>query len=58
MHFFDSVWLKYRYNVQKRIDMIPIVANEEDDSKLIGVVSRQDVLKEKLNEIFISIGKE
>jgi predicted transcriptional regulator len=47
-----------RYNVQKGIDMIPIVANEEDDSRLIGVVSRQDVLKEKLNEIFVSIGKE
>jgi predicted transcriptional regulator len=38
--------------------MIPIVANEEDDSRLIGVVSRQDILKEKLNERFVSIGRD
>ena len=43
---------------RKGIDMIPIVANEEDDSRLIGVVSRQDILKEKLNERFVSIGRD
>jgi CBS domain-containing protein len=40
---------------RKGIDMIPIVENEEDDSRLVGVVSRQDILKEKLNERFVSI---
>jgi predicted transcriptional regulator len=43
---------------RKGIDMIPIVANEEDDSRLIGVVSRHDILKEKLNERFVSIGRD
>jgi CBS domain-containing protein len=43
---------------RKGIDMIPIIANEEDDSRLIGVVSRQDILKEKLNERFVSIGRD
>jgi arabinose-5-phosphate isomerase len=42
---------------RKGIDMIPIVENEEADSRLVGVVSRQDILKEKLNEHFVSIGR-
>lgn len=43
---------------RKGIDMIPIVENEEYNSRLIGVVSRQDILKEKLNERFVSIGRK
>jgi hypothetical protein len=30
---------------------------EEEEERLIGVVSRQDILKERLNERFVSIGK-
>jgi hypothetical protein len=37
--------------------MIPIVSSEEEEGRLIGVVSRQDILKERLNERFVSIGK-
>jgi CBS domain-containing protein len=42
---------------RKGIDMIPIVSSEEEEGRLIGVVSRQDILKERLNERFVSIGK-
>jgi CBS domain-containing protein len=42
---------------RKGIDMIPIVSGEEEEGRLIGVVSRQDILKERLNERFVSIGK-
>jgi CBS domain-containing protein len=41
---------------RKRIDMLPVV--EEDDGRLIGVVSRQDILREKLNERFVTIDKK
>ncbi len=37
------------------IIMIPIV---ESDGRIIGVVSRSDLLTEKLNERFVSIGME
>lgn len=42
---------------RKGIDMIPIISGEEEEGRLIGVVSRQDILKERLNERFVSIGK-
>ena len=42
---------------RKGIDMIPIVSGEEEEGRLIGVVSRQDILKERLNERFVSIGR-
>lgn len=35
--------------------MVPVV---EDDGRLIGVVSRQDILREKLNERFVTIDKK
>ena len=35
--------------------MIPVV---ESDGRIIGVVSRSDILTEKLNERFVSIGME
>jgi CBS domain-containing protein len=41
---------------KKGIEMVPVV---EDDGRLIGVVSRSDILKEKLNEKFITkVGKK
>lgn len=40
---------------RKRIDMLPVV---ERDGRLIGVVSRQDILREKLNERFVTIDKK
>lgn len=40
---------------RKRIDMLPVV---EEDGRLIGVVSRQDVLMEKLNERFVTIDRK
>jgi CBS domain-containing protein len=40
---------------KKGIEMIPVV---EDDGRLIGVISRSDILKEKINERFVTIGRE
>jgi CBS domain-containing protein len=40
---------------RNRIDMLPVV---EDDGRLIGVVSRQDILREKLNERFVTIDRK
>ncbi|HET7285035.1 MAG TPA: CBS domain-containing protein, partial [Nitrososphaeraceae archaeon] len=40
---------------RKRIDMLPVV---EEDGRLIGVVSRQDILMEKLNERFVTIDRK
>jgi predicted transcriptional regulator len=39
----------------KRIDMLPVV---EEDHRLIGIVSRQDILREKLNEGFVTIDRK
>jgi CBS domain-containing protein len=42
--------------VKKQIELVPVV--EDDDSKkLVGVVARLDILREKLNEGFIIMGK-
>ena len=41
--------------IQKEIMMVPVV--EEDNNRLIGVLSRLDILREKFNEDFITIGK-
>jgi CBS domain-containing protein len=40
--------------IQKEIVLVPVV---ENNNKLIGVVARLDILREKLNEGFITIGK-
>lgn len=40
---------------RKRIDMLPVV---EDDGRLVGVVSRQDILREKLNERFVILDRK
>jgi CBS domain-containing protein len=37
------------------IEMIPVV-DEKKDGRLIGVVSRKDILEEKFNERFVTIG--
>ena len=41
---------------KKGIEMVPVV--EDDDGRIIGVISRSDILKEKLNERFVTIGRE
>ena len=46
--------------IQKEIMMVPVVAEKEEENnnnRLIGVVSRQDILREKFNEDFIAIGR-
>jgi predicted transcriptional regulator len=42
--------------IQKEIVLVPVVENN-NNNKLIGVVARLDILREKLNEGFITIGK-
>jgi CBS domain-containing protein len=44
-----------RIMVEKEIVLVPVV--EDNNNKLIGVVARLDILREKLNEGFITIGK-
>ena len=41
--------------IQRVIVLVPVV---DDDKKLIGVVARLDILREKLNEKFVTIGKK
>jgi CBS domain-containing protein len=43
-----------RILVEKEIVLVPVV---EDSNKLIGVVARLDILREKLNEGFITVEK-
>ena len=43
--------------IQKEIVLVPVVENDDNNNKLIGVVARLDILREKLNEGFITIGK-
>ncbi|HXS59781.1 MAG TPA: CBS domain-containing protein [Candidatus Sulfopaludibacter sp.] len=40
---------------KKGVEMIPVV-DEEKDGRLIGVVSRKDIIEEKFNERFVTIG--
>lgn len=40
---------------RKGIEMLPVV--EEDDGRLVGVISRHDILREKINERFITIDR-
>jgi CBS domain-containing protein len=44
-----------RILVEKEIVLVPVV--EDNNNKLIGVVARLDILREKLNEGFITIEK-
>jgi arabinose-5-phosphate isomerase len=45
-----------RIMVEKEIVLVPVV-EENNNNKLIGVVARLDILREKLNEGFITIEK-
>jgi hypothetical protein len=36
--------------------MVPVVENDTNNNKLIDAVARLDILREKLNEGFITIG--
>ncbi len=40
--------------LQKVIVLVPVV---DDENKLIGVVARLDILRERLNEKFVTIGE-
>ena len=40
---------------KNRISMVPVV---EDDSRIIGICSRSDIIKEILNERFVVIGRK
>jgi CBS domain-containing protein len=44
-----------RVLVEKEIVLVPVV--EDDNNNLIGVVARLDILREKLNEGFITVEK-
>jgi CBS domain-containing protein len=45
-----------RILVEKEIVLVPVVEGD-NNNKLIGVVARLDILREKLNEGFVTIGK-
>jgi CBS domain-containing protein len=45
-----------RIMVEKEIVLVPVVEGD-NTNKLIGVVARLDILREKLNEGFITIEK-
>ena len=45
-----------RVLVEKEIVLVPVV-EDDNNNKLIGVVARLDILREKLNEGFITIEK-
>src|SRR5919112_1585126 len=42
--------------VQKEIVLVPVV-EDDNNKKLVGVVARLDILRERLNEGFVTIGK-
>ena len=42
--------------VKKQIELVPVV-EDDGNKKLVGVVARLDILREKLNEGFIIMGK-
>ena len=42
--------------VQKQIELLPVV-EDNNSNKLVGVVARLDIIREKLNEGFIIMGK-
>ena len=43
--------------IQKEIVLVPVVEDSNTNNKLVGVVARLDIIREKLNEEFIIIGK-
>jgi predicted transcriptional regulator len=55
-HFLCYAPLCTNIAVQKEIVLVPVV-EYDNTNKLIGVVARLDILREKLNEGFITIEK-
>jgi len=45
-----------RILVEKEIVLVPVV-EDDNNNKLIGVVARLDILREKLNDGFVTMGK-
>ncbi|MDQ3868321.1 MAG: CBS domain-containing protein [Thermoproteota archaeon] len=43
--------------IEKEIVLVPVVEGEDDNGKLIGVVARLDILRQKLNEGFVTMGE-
>ncbi len=41
--------------IKKEIELLPVV--EDNTNRIIGVVARLDIVREKLNEGFVTIGK-
>jgi CBS domain-containing protein len=40
---------------KKGIEMVPVI-EAENDNRIIGIVSRKDIIEEKFNERFVTIG--
>jgi CIC family chloride channel protein len=40
---------------KKGIEMVPVIETE-NDNRIIGIVSRKDIIEEKFNERFVTIG--
>jgi CBS domain-containing protein len=40
---------------KKGIEMVPVIEGE-NDNRIIGIVSRKDIIEEKFNERFVTIG--
>jgi CBS domain-containing protein len=40
---------------KKGIEMVPVI-QAENDNRIIGIVSRKDIIEEKFNERFVTIG--
>jgi len=40
---------------KKGIEMVPVI-EAKNDNRIIGIVSRKDIIEEKLNERFVTIG--
>jgi hypothetical protein len=38
--------------------MVPVVEKEGSSTRLIGIVSRSDILTEKMNERFVTVGRK
>ena len=43
---------------KKGIEMVPVVEKEGSSTRLIGIVSRSDILTEKMNERFVTVGRK
>ena len=46
-----------RILVEKEIVLVPVVEEENNNNRLVGIVARLEILREKLNEGFITLEK-